>query len=84
MSGILSRDYTGKGARQNEAPKPYEHQSYPSVRYHRSHTAEKPVTKTVNNEDEHETLMADPDWAESPAVFEAAPAAEAVKPKAKK
>jgi hypothetical protein len=57
-----------------QAPaKPYEHQDYPSVRYHRSGK-----TTVVNNADEHAVLMEDKDWAETPAAFaEAAPAEDA-------
>jgi hypothetical protein len=54
----------------------FEHQAYPSVRYHRAGT-----TKTVHHEGEDSALMAEGDWADTPAAFDAcaaedAPAAE--------
>jgi hypothetical protein len=65
--------------------KPYVHQDYPSVRYHRSGK-----TQVVNNADEHAALVDHPetgkDWSDTPATFEAeaeAPA-DVPKPRAKK
>lgn len=40
-------------------------QAFPSVRYHKSGT-----TKTIHSREEHDELMADENWAESPADFE--------------
>lgn len=61
----------------------YEHQPYPSVRYHRSG-----ATRIVNNELEHNELTADGEWADTPAAFDAEPAADeepaAEKPKRKR
>jgi hypothetical protein len=85
-NGILARrDH-------NKPPAAYVHQPYPSVRYHRTHTDEKPVTKIVNSDEEHEALVADGHWADTPAAFDEgyvapasdAPAAEAKKSKSKK
>lgn len=70
MPGILSKDYRGTGVNAQGPQTPYVHQPYPSVRYHRSHTAENPVTKLVNSDEEHEALVADGDWADTPAAFE--------------
>jgi hypothetical protein len=50
--------------KKDAAAKPYEHQPYPSVRYHRSG-----ATQLVHSDDEHDTLTADPDWADTPAAF---------------
>lgn len=76
-TGILARrDH-------NKPPAPYEHQPYPSVRYHRSHTSEKPVTKLVNSDEEHDALVASGDWADTPAAFQegyVAPGSEDAKP----
>jgi len=73
MQGILSR-------RTAEPAKPYVHQPYPSVRYHRSG-----ATKLVHSDEEHEALTADPDWDDTPAAFaEPAPESAAPKSKAKK
>jgi hypothetical protein len=59
MAGIFS-------SHEQAAPKAYEHQPFPSVRYHRSGT-----TQLVHSEDEHDALVADPDWSDTPAAFDA-------------
>jgi hypothetical protein len=57
-------------ARAQEAPKPYEHQPYPSWRYHRSGES-----KIINTPEEHDALVAEGDWSDTPATF-VEPAAE--------
>jgi hypothetical protein len=67
-------------------PKPYEHQPYPSVRYHRSGK-----TTVVKDDAESDALAEDKNWSDTPATFTAAaeepeeapeaPAAEAPAPK---
>lgn len=47
-----------------KTPKTYEHQPYPSVRYHRSG-----ATKLVHSDEESEAIKADPDWSDTPATF---------------
>jgi hypothetical protein len=42
----------------------YEHQPYPSVRYHASG-----ATKLVHSEEESESLKADTEWSDTPATF---------------
>jgi hypothetical protein len=72
MSGILS-------SRPQAAQKPYEHQPYPSVRYHRSGK-----TQEVASDDEHEALMQEGDWADTPAAFAPETEAAAAKKSSKK
>lgn len=56
---------------------PYEHQPFPSVRYHRSG-----ATKLVGTQEESDALKEDADWSDTPATFADAPHAEPKHPAA--
>jgi hypothetical protein len=59
-----------KHSESNNRQEPYVHQPFPSVRYHRSGK-----TCDVKTQEEHDELMQDADWQETPAAF--LPGAEA-------
>lgn len=72
MAGILSN-------REQAAQKPYEHQPYPSVRYHRSG-----ATQLVHSDEDHDALMAEGEWSDTPATFAEQAEATAAKKTSKK
>lgn len=62
LRGILTSPTSNLPTRKN--PMAYEHQPYPSVRYHKSG-----AVKFVHSEEESEALKADQDWSDTPAAF---------------